>query len=56
MKKLNPDHLEVSSFEPVAPPAKDEREKDHGGAVHWLSGAYGPDCASLWPNCNRWVY
>jgi hypothetical protein len=51
MKKLNLNHLEVSSFEPVAPPAKHERKAEAGAG--YLSGAYGPDCPSLWPNCNR---
>ena len=55
MKKLSLDKLQVSSFEPVAPPARDERQKEEG-AAYYLSGAYGPDCPSLWPNCNRWVF
>ncbi|HET7462861.1 MAG TPA: hypothetical protein VFJ82_16525 [Longimicrobium sp.] len=52
MKKLSLDHLNVNSFEPVAPPAKEERAKEEG-TVYGFSGVYGPDCPSQWPNCNR---
>lgn len=50
MKKLNLERLDVSSFEPVAPPATDRAKEK--GTVYGFSGQYGPACRSEYPNCN----
>ncbi|HET7229233.1 MAG TPA: hypothetical protein VFJ16_04490 [Longimicrobium sp.] len=51
MKKLNLDHLQVSSFEPAPPPAREAGAKEKG-TVYGFSGQYGPACRSEPPNCN----
>ena len=45
-KKLNPETLDVQGFEPAP------RPEARNGTVHgYITGAFGPACASDWPNC-----
>lgn len=43
--KLDPESMRVETFAPEALPAT-------RGTAFGYSGAYGPACASEWPNCN----
>lgn len=43
--KLDPETVQVQSFAPESPQAG-------RGTAYGYSGAYGPGCASQWPNCN----
>jgi hypothetical protein len=47
--RLNLSTLKVESFEPVA--LRSHGKDDQRGAVDGWSGEYGPNCRSVWPNC-----